>query len=29
MKGCIRKSEGHYSTKVYDEFQLLTNGIPY
>jgi phosphatidylinositol 4-kinase A len=29
MKGCVRKSEGHYSTKVYDEFQLLTNGIPY
>lgn len=29
MKGCIRKSEGSYSTKVYDEFQLLTNGIPY
>ncbi|ERF71300.1 hypothetical protein EPUS_03454 [Endocarpon pusillum Z07020] len=29
MKGCIRKSEGNYSTKLYDEFQLLTNGIPY
>ena len=29
MKGCIKKSEGNYSTKVYDEFQLLTNGIPY
>lgn len=29
MKGCIRKSEGNYSTRVYDEFQLLTNGIPY
>lgn len=29
MKACIRKSEGNYSTKVYDEFQLLTNGIPY
>jgi phosphatidylinositol 4-kinase A len=29
MLGCIRKSEGNVSTKVYDEFQLLTNGIPY
>jgi phosphatidylinositol 4-kinase A len=29
MKACIKKSEGNYSTKVYDEFQLLTNGIPY
>jgi phosphatidylinositol 4-kinase A len=29
MLGCIRKSEANVSTKVYDEFQLLTNGIPY
>lgn len=29
MLGCIKKSEGNVSTKVYDEFQLLTNGIPY
>ena len=29
MRGCIRKSEANFSTKVYDEFQLLTNGIPY
>lgn len=29
MRGCIRRSEGNVSTKVYDEFQLLTNGIPY
>ena len=29
MLGCIKKSENNYSTKVYDEFQLLTNGIPY
>ncbi|KIV94536.1 hypothetical protein PV10_02292 [Exophiala mesophila] len=29
MLGCIKKSAGNYSTKVYDEFQLLTNGIPY
>lgn len=29
MLGCIKKSAGSYSTKVYDEFQLLTNGIPY
>lgn len=25
----IRKSYGSYSTGVYDQFQLLTNGIPY
>lgn len=25
----VRKSYAHYSTKVYDEFQLLTNGIPF
>ena len=29
MRACIRKSEGNMSTMVYDEFQLLTNGIPY
>lgn len=29
MLGCIKKSGGSISTKVYDEFQLLTNGIPY
>lgn len=29
MIGCIKKSASNFSTKVYDEFQLLTNGIPY
>lgn len=29
MVGCIKKSAANFSTKVYDEFQLLTNGIPY
>lgn len=29
MKDLIRKSAGSYSTGVYDQFQLLTNGIPY
>ena len=29
MLGCIKKSAGSVSTKVYDEFQLITNGIPY
>ncbi|KAJ9606470.1 phosphatidylinositol-4- kinase [Cladophialophora chaetospira] len=29
MLGCIKKSAGNVSTKVYDEFQLITNGIPY
>ncbi len=29
MLECIKKSAGNVSTKVYDEFQLLTNGIPY
>lgn len=29
MLGCIKKSAGNVTTKVYDEFQLLTNGIPY
>lgn len=29
MKGLIRKSHSSYSTGVYDQFQLMTNGIPY
>ena len=29
MKELIRKSYSSYSTKGYDQFQLLTNGIPY
>ena len=29
MLGCIKRSAANFSTKVYDEFQLLTNGIPY
>ncbi|RBQ95636.1 hypothetical protein VDGD_08800 [Verticillium dahliae] len=29
MKDLIKKSAGSYSTGVYDQFQLLTNGIPY
>ncbi|KAL9603403.1 MAG: hypothetical protein Q9179_002208 [Wetmoreana sp. 5 TL-2023] len=29
MKELIKKSYGSYSTKGYDQFQLLTNGIPY
>lgn len=29
MVSCIKKSAANFSTKVYDEFQLLTNGIPY
>ncbi|KAF4634881.1 hypothetical protein G7Y89_g3229 [Cudoniella acicularis] len=29
MRGLIRKSQSSYSTGVYDQFQLLTNGIPY
>ncbi|KAG8624207.1 hypothetical protein KVT40_009183 [Elsinoe batatas] len=29
MRFLVRKSEGSYSTKGYDQFQLLTNGIPY
>ena len=29
MKGLIKKSHSSYSTGVYDQFQLLTNGIPY
>ena len=29
MRDLITKSHSHYSTKVYDQFQLMTNGIPY
>lgn len=29
MKGLIKRSYGSYSTGIYDQFQLLTNGIPY
>ncbi|KAL2020169.1 hypothetical protein VTK56DRAFT_8693 [Thermocarpiscus australiensis] len=29
MRGLIRRSYGSYSTGIYDQFQLLTNGIPY
>ena len=29
MKDLVRKSYHSYSTKTYDQFQLLTNGIPY
>ena len=29
MKDLIKKSYSSYSTNVYDQFQLLTNGIPY
>ncbi|KAH7326609.1 hypothetical protein B0I35DRAFT_347383 [Stachybotrys elegans] len=29
MKDLIRKSYASYSTGIYDQFQLLTNGIPY
>ncbi|EHY51910.1 phosphatidylinositol-4- kinase [Exophiala dermatitidis] len=29
MLACIKKSAANVTTKVYDEFQLLTNGIPY
>ncbi|KAK3330292.1 hypothetical protein B0H66DRAFT_55915 [Apodospora peruviana] len=29
MKDLIKKSRASYSTGVYDQFQLLTNGIPY
>ena len=29
MRGLIQKSHSSYSTKGYDQFQLLTNGIPY
>ncbi|KAI9668133.1 MAG: phosphatidylinositol-4- kinase [Bathelium mastoideum] len=29
MKELCRKSYGDYSTRVYDQFQYMTNGIPY
>lgn len=29
MRDLIKKSHGAYSTKGYDQFQLMTNGIPY
>ncbi|KAI9841229.1 MAG: phosphatidylinositol-4- kinase [Thelocarpon superellum] len=29
MRDLIKKSHTNYSTNVYDQFQLLTNGIPY
>ncbi|KAL9588445.1 MAG: hypothetical protein Q9203_002750 [Teloschistes exilis] len=29
MRDLIKKSYGSYSTKGYDQFQMLTNGIPY
>ncbi|KAI9759442.1 MAG: phosphatidylinositol-4- kinase [Chaenotheca gracillima] len=29
MRELVRKSWGSYSTRGYDQFQLLTNGIPY
>ena len=29
MVDLIKKSSSSYSTNVYDQFQLLTNGIPY
>jgi phosphatidylinositol 4-kinase len=29
MKGLIKRSYGSYSTGIYDQFQLLTNGIPF
>lgn len=29
MRGLIQKSYSSYSTRGYDQFQLLTNGIPY
>lgn len=29
VKFLVKKSAGSYSTGVYDQFQLLTNGIPY
>lgn len=29
MRDLIKKSHSSYSTGVYDQFQLLTNGIPY
>ncbi|KAI9674504.1 MAG: phosphatidylinositol-4- kinase [Caeruleum heppii] len=29
MRDLVRKAAGSYSTRGYDQFQLLTNGIPY
>ncbi|KAI1326204.1 phosphatidylinositol 3 [Xylariaceae sp. FL0255] len=29
VKDLVKKSAGSYSTMVYDQFQLMTNGIPY
>jgi phosphatidylinositol 4-kinase len=29
MKELVRKSHSSYSTGIYDQFQLMTNGIPY
>ncbi|KAF2842827.1 hypothetical protein M501DRAFT_32254 [Patellaria atrata CBS 101060] len=29
MRELIKRSQGSYSTRGYDQFQLLTNGIPY
>ena len=29
VRDLVRKSSGSYSTMVYDQFQLITNGIPY
>ncbi len=29
MRDLVRRSHSSYSTNVYDQFQLLTNGIPY
>jgi phosphatidylinositol 4-kinase len=29
MRGLVKRSYSSYSTGVYDQFQLLTNGIPY
>ncbi|EPS43151.1 hypothetical protein H072_2952 [Dactylellina haptotyla CBS 200.50] len=29
MRGLVKRSYGSYSTRGYDQFQLLTNGIPY
>ncbi|KAH9909251.1 hypothetical protein F4778DRAFT_715987 [Xylariomycetidae sp. FL2044] len=29
VRDLVKKSAGNYSTMVYDQFQLMTNGIPY
>lgn len=29
MRGLVKKSYSSYTTRGYDQFQLLTNGIPY